>query len=163
MFHRTAQTTFIHTAVLPYIQLATGSIMSCSDTEMHKTVLLFFWNHACKSNDTCICVKRYLLQWFQNIPVKEAYLFVLDLCRTTSHWGEDPSTHYTQLQLHNLKHVKIQRWTSSAFFYLSLNPFTCLPTGFSPLPSELWQKYCLKKLCDLAWFTWKLLPRWKTK
>lgn len=86
-------------------------------------VLLFFWNHACKSNDTCICVKRYLLQWFRNIPVKEAYLFVLNLCRTTSHWGEDPSTRHTQLQLHNLKHMKIQRWTSSAFFYTFFKSF----------------------------------------
>lgn len=36
MYHRTAQTAFIHTSVLPYIQLATGSPLSCRGTEMHQ-------------------------------------------------------------------------------------------------------------------------------
>lgn len=107
-----------HTSRLPYIQLATGSIMSCSETEMHETLCtqrFSFENMHAKVMARSFVSNLIYYKWFQNFSCLTL------VCSTTSHWGEAPSTPHTQHSTsQSPTNENMWMWTLSASFYTFL-------------------------------------------
>lgn len=115
VFHQPAQTAFTHTSILAYIQLATGSIMSCSDTEMHETLCtqrFSFQNMHARVMTRSFVSNVIYYKRFQNVA------FLTSVSVALHHTEVKLHLHLTHNILHhNLKHVKTRRWTLSASFY----------------------------------------------